>query len=67
MSLQAAVEKKHQSRRKTSNTFILSVQEAWIHLTASTISKVANSKPQVLELIVTEGEETIFRWRSNKA
>jgi hypothetical protein len=64
MSLQAAMEKKHQNRWGTTEVLALSVQEAWLNLSASTLNKVFDRLPRVLKLIADDNED--FRWRSDK-
>jgi hypothetical protein len=59
MSLQAAMEKKHQNRQRTTEALTLSAQETWLNFPASTLNMVFNRIPRVLELIVADDGDNL--------
>jgi hypothetical protein len=61
MSLQSAVEHRHQNRQGQgdTDTFATTVQEAWEDLPSDTIQQVFNSIPIVHQLIVKRGGDNM--------
>jgi hypothetical protein len=64
MSVQSHVERMHRNRRRDPDSLAVTVQEAWDHLPAATITKIFARIPVVLQLIVdNHGENDLVETR----